>query len=272
MNPEWQNRYEVARDAADHAGRLALRYFDDKFKIEWKADQSPVTIADREAETLLRQMLLDAFPQDGFLGEEYGDTVGTSGFRWIIDPIDGTRNFVRHIPIWATLVGLEYNDEQIMGVAAVPAMGQTFRALRGDGAYRNDQRIEVSKVAKLDEALLVYSSLAWFMKAGRQEQFIDLTLRTQKQRGFGDFYGFLLVAQGSAEIMVEHGVHAWDVAAIKPIVEEAGGRFSNWDSAASIHRPDVIVSNGLLHDEVLAILNRPASRPRGTEEAPARQE
>jgi histidinol-phosphatase len=200
--------------------------------------------------------LLRAFPHDGFLGEEYGDTPGTSGFRWIIDPIDGTRNFVRGIPLWATLVGLEYKDEQIMGVAAVPAMGQTYRALRGDGAFRNDKSIHVSTVDKLSEALLMYTSLAWFIKAGKQEQFIELVLKTQKQRGFGDFYGFVMVAQGSGEIMVEHGVHAWDVAAIKPIIEEAGGRFSTWDGSASIHKPDVVVSNGWLHDEVLAILNR----------------
>jgi histidinol-phosphatase len=256
MNADWRNRYEVARNAAESAGRLAKRYFDDTFQIEWKADQSPVTIADRESETLLRQLLLAAFPHDGFLGEEYGDTIGTSGYRWIIDPIDGTRNFVRGIPIWATLVGLEYKDEQIMGVAVVPAMEQTYRALRGDGAFRNDRPIHVSTVDKLSEALLMYSSLSWFIKAGRQEQFIELTQRTQKQRGFGDFYGFVLVAQGSGEVMVEHGVHAWDVAAIKPIVEEAGGRFSDWDGTPSIHRPDVVVSNGWLHEEVLAILNR----------------
>jgi histidinol-phosphatase len=259
MKPEWKNRYEVAVAAATDAGRLAKRYFDGSFQIEWKADQSPVTAADRESETLLRQEILKAFPADGFLGEEYGDTKGTSGYRWIIDPIDGTRNFVRGIPIWATLVGLEYKDEQILGVAVVPAMGFTYRAMRGDGAFRNDSPIRVSPVDKLADALLIYSSLSWFIKAGRQEQFIELTLRTQKQRGFGDFYGFLLVAQGSAEVMVEHGVHAWDVAAIKPIVEEAGGRFSDWDGTPSIHRPDVLASNGKLHDEVLAILNQPAS-------------
>jgi histidinol-phosphatase len=121
----------------------------------------------------------------------------------------------------------------------------------------------VSTVDKLSDALLMYSSLSWFMRAGRLEQFIELTLRTQKQRGFGDFYGFLLVAQGSGEIMVEYGVHAWDVAAIKPIIEEAGGRFSDWDGSPSIHRPDVIVSNGKLHDEVLAILNNPSPAARG---------
>ena len=254
MQSEWKNRYEIAVEAARQAGQLARRYFDGSFEVEWKADLSPVTVADREAEQLLRAKLLDAFPNDGFLGEEYGDSPGTSGYRWIIDPIDGTRSFVRGIPLWATLVGLEYKNEQIAGIAEAAALGYTYRALRGDGAYRNDRRIHVSKVGELSEALIFYSSLSWFVKAGRQDTFLELIRRTQRSRGFGDFYGFVLVAEGAGELMVEHGVHAWDVAAIKPIVEEAGGRFSDWDGGTSIHRPDVIVSNGKLHEEARAIL------------------
>jgi histidinol-phosphatase len=254
VNSEWRNRYELAVEAARKAGQLALGYFDGSFTVQWKADRSPVTVADREAEQLLRQTLLEAFPNDGFLGEEFGDTPGTSGFRWIIDPIDGTRSFVRGIPLWATLVGLEYREEVIAGVADVPALGHTYRALRGDGAHRNDRRIHVSDVADLSQGLVFYSSLSWFIKAGRQEAFLELTRRTDRARGFGDFYGHVLVAQGSGELMVEHGVHAWDVAAIKPIVEEAGGRFSDWSGRPSIHSPDVLISNGQLHDEALAIL------------------
>jgi histidinol-phosphatase len=254
VNSEWRNRYELAVEAADKAGQLALRYFDSSFTIEWKSDCSPVTVADREAEQLLRQTLQRAFPNDGFLGEEFGDTPGTSGFRWIIDPIDGTRSFVRGVPLWATLVGLEYKDEQIAGIAVAPALGQTYRALRGDGAYRNNRRIHVSDVSDLSQALVFYSSLSWFIKEGHQETFLELVRRTERTRGFGDFYGFVLVAQGSGELMVEHGVHAWDVAAIKPLIEEAGGRFSDWSGGTSIHRPDVMVSNGKLHDEALAIL------------------
>ncbi|MHB1424111.1 MAG: inositol monophosphatase family protein [Gemmataceae bacterium] len=254
MNPEWRNRYEVAVQAAHQAGQLARRYFDGSFTVEWKADSSPVTVADREAEQLLRHTLLGAFPHDGFLGEESGHTPGTSGFRWIIDPIDGTRSFVRGIPLWATLVGLEYRDEQIAGIADVPALGHTYRALRGDGAYRDDRRIQVSEVNDLSQAIVFYSSLSWFVNSGHQDTFLELVRRTERTRGFGDFYGFVLVAQGSGELMIEHGVHAWDVAAIKPIIEEAGGRFSDWSGGTSIHRPDVIVSNGKLHDEALAIL------------------
>jgi len=260
MNPDWRNRYELAITVAKEASQLALRYFDTNLTVEWKKDQSPVTLADREAEALLRSRLLKTFPRDGFLGEESGDTQGDSGFRWIIDPIDGTRNFVRGIPLWATLIGLEYKQEQIAGVAAVPALAQTYRALRGEGAFRDDRRIHVSKVSTLSEAVMFYSSLSWFLKAGRQETFIDLAKRVQRQRGFGDFYGFLLVAQGSGELMMEHGVHVWDVAAIKPIIEEAGGRLTDWEGQENIHRPDVLASNGLLHEETLRLLANQKSK------------
>jgi histidinol-phosphatase len=254
MNPDWRARYEVAVEAARQAGQLALRYFDTGLTVEWKQDQSPVTVADREAEALLRGTLLGRFPQDGFLGEESGHAVGSSGFRWVIDPVDGTRNFVRGIPIWATLIGLEYQGEQIAGVADVPTLGQTYRALKGDGAYRNEQRIRVSDTAELSRAQLFYSSLSWFVKAGRRDAFLNLAEHTERQRGFGDFYGFVLVAQGSGELMVEHGCHYWDLAATKAIVEEAGGRFTDWEGKTDLSRPDVIASNGRLHDTALRIL------------------
>src|SRR5262249_5038203 len=206
---------EIALEAADQAGQLALRYFDTGLAVEWKGDMTPVTVADREAEALLRSRLLGAFPQDGFLGEESGGTPRTSGVRWIIDPIDGTRSFVRGVPLWATLVGLEQRGEMIAGVAAVPALRQTYRALRGDGAYRDARRIRVSDVATLEEAHLFYSSVSWFVKAGCEKQFLELARRTQRQRGFGDFYGFVLVAQGSGELMTEQGCHVWDLAALQ---------------------------------------------------------
>ena len=254
MHSEWRARYEVAVVAAQKAGELALRFFAGELAVEQKADLSPVTVADREAEQLLRKTLHAAFPDDGFLGEEYGDTPGASGYRWVLDPIDGTRSFVRGIPLWGTLVGLEYRGEQIAGVAEMATLGQTWRALRGDGAYRNDRRIHVSQEADLSRALVFYSGLSWFMEAGREGDFLRLVRHTDRQRGFGDFYGFVLVAQGSGELMVEHSVHPWDVVALKPIVEEAGGRYSTWDGGQSIHQPDVVLSNGKVHDAVLAIL------------------
>ena len=254
MNPEWRTRYELAVEAANKAGDLARTYYEGTFEVEKKADSSPVTIADQRAEQLIREMVAARFPGDGFLGEEYGDQPGTTGFRWIIDPIDGTKSFIRHIPIWATLVGLEYRDEQIGGVAYIPVFGMTYRALRGGGAYLNERKIHVSNAATLAESLVCYSSISWFARAGRERAFLELTGRTSRQRGYGDFYGFVLVAEGAAEVMVEHGVNPWDVAATKAIVEEAGGTFTDWDGTPTIHRPDVLASNGKVHAEALAIL------------------
>jgi histidinol-phosphatase len=249
MEPDWRNRYDVAITAAHAAGRHAMHYF------EWKQDRSPVTIADREAESMLRTQIHAAFPDDGFLGEEFGEQAGSSGYRWIIDPIDGTKSFIRNIPLWATLVGLEYLGEQIAGVAYLPALGDvTYRALRGDGAWRDDRAIHVSGVETLAEAYLFYSSVGWFLHAGNERQFLNLVKQTQRQRGYGDFYGFLLVAQGSGDLMVEHGISPWDIAALKPIVEEAGGRMTNWLDIPTIACPDVIGSNGLVHKQALKIL------------------
>jgi histidinol-phosphatase len=264
MNPDWQTRYELMIRTAREAGGVALNYFPDlkaadfTAQVIWKADNSPVTVADREAEAHLRMRLLEAFPDDGFLGEESGDQPGRSGYRWIIDPIDGTRSFVRGVPHWATLVALEQNGQPIAGVAYEPVIDRMWRAFQGDGAYRDDQRIHVSRIDRLNESVMFYSALSWFVKAGREKQFLQLVAKTQRQRGFGDYYGFVLVAQGAGEFMVDNGVHAWDVAGLKVIVEEAGGKFTDWDGMPTIHSPKCLASNGLTHDAVLSILREPA--------------
>jgi len=259
VNADWRNRYELAVEAATRAGQLALGHFDREdaaIAVEWKQDASPVTLADRGAEELLRTTLLGKFPQDGFLGEESGSVAGASGYRWIIDPIDGTRSFVRGVPIWATLVGLEYKGELIAGVCRMPALDITYRTLRGDGAFRGERRLHVSKTATLKEAHVFYSSVTWFARAGCEQQFLGLLKQTQRQRGFGDFYGFVLVAQGSGDLMIEHGVKAWDIAALIPLVEEAGGRMTAWDGKVDVNRPDVLASNGLLHEEAQRLLRK----------------
>jgi histidinol-phosphatase len=254
MNPDWRTRYALMVEAARRGGDLARHYYESTFEVELKHDASPVTVADRGAEELIRTLVSQHFPDDGFLGEEFGHQPGGSGFRWVIDPIDGTKSFVRHVPIWATLIGLEYNGEQIGGVAYVPVLGMVYRALRGDGAYLNDRRIRVSDTPTLAESLLCYSSLGWFAKAGKQQTFLDLYARTKRQRGFGDFYGFVLVAEGAADLMVEHGVNPWDVSGLKAIVEEAGGTFTDWDGTPTTARPDVLATNGKVHAETLALL------------------
>jgi histidinol-phosphatase len=259
MDPAWRSRYELAVEVAQRAGELARTYYESTFEVETKPDRSPVTLADREGETLIRSMLGQAFPDDGLLGEEFGNRPGTSGFRWVIDPIDGTKSFVRHIPLWATLIGLEYRDEQIAGVAHVPVLGITYRALRGAGAYVNERRIRVSAVPTLAESMLCYSSIGWFTRAGREKTFLELANRTARQRGYGDFYGFVLVAEGAAEVMLEHGVNPWDVAATKAIIEEAGGAFTDWEGRPTIERPDVLATNGRVHAEAIAILRNSRS-------------
>jgi histidinol-phosphatase len=254
MNAEWRTRYNLAVEAARRAGDLARTHYESTFEIELKPDSSPVTVADKGAEKLIRDLVTAAFPSDGFLGEEFGNQEGSSGFRWVIDPIDGTKSFIRHVPIWATLIGLEYRGEQIGGVVYVPVFGMTYRALRGDGAYLNDRRIRVSDVSKLADSSLCYSSMGWFTRAGKEDVFHTLYRQTKRQRGHGDFYGFVLVAEGAADIMVEHGVNPWDVAATKAIVEEAGGRFTDWTDTPTIHTPDVLATNGKLHADALSIL------------------
>lgn len=254
MNPDWRARYEVMVQAARAAGDAALEFFDRNVAVEWKHDQSPVTEADRKAEQLLRAALAVSFPGDGFLGEEFGDAPGETGFRWIIDPIDGTRCFVRNIPHWATLVGLEYRGEMIAGVAYAPADRHLFRALRGDGTYKDDRRVRVSEVASLDQALSCYSGYQYYQQGGKERQFINVMRAVDKARGFGDYYGFVLVAQGSCELMVDYGVHIWDIAGLKVIVEEAGGRFTDWDGGTDLTRPDCLASNGRVHDAALALL------------------
>lgn len=260
MNPDWHARYNTMINAAREAGRIALQYYPDleaddfSAQIVLKSDQSPVTVADREAEAHLRKLLLEAFSGDGFLGEESGDQPGKSGYRWIVDPIDGTRNFVRGVPHWATLVGLEFDGVPIAGVAYEPVIGRTWRALKGQGAFRGDQQIHVSRIDQFQDSVMFYAAIDWFVKSDRKSQFLELIKRTQRQRGFGDYYGHLLVAQGAGEFMIEHGVHVWDVAAIKVIVEEAGGRFTDWSGKPSVDTSDCLASNGVIHDKVLAIL------------------
>lgn len=260
MNSEWKSRYLLAVELARKAGQLARGYYESTFDVLRKADESPVTIADREGEQLIRQAVRQAFPHDGFLGEEFGDQPGESGFRWVIDPIDGTKSFIRHVPLWGVLIGLEYQDEQIAGVVDVPVLGMTYRALRGDGAYVNERPIRVSTVDQLSDAVLCYSSISWFVKAGKANAFLDLASRTARQRGYGDFYGFVLLAEGACDAMVDTGVHPWDVAAVKAIVEEAGGRLTDWADHPTTQRPDVLATNGRIHQAILDILNGQADK------------
>ena len=243
----------AAVDAARAAGDIALKYFHGRFDVTLKPDRSPVTQADREAEAAIVDVLGRAFPAVGILGEESGER-GATDRRWIVDPIDGTRNFVRGIPIWATLIALEEDGEITAGVIHVPPTGETFTARRGGGAWRNGERIRVSPVDALDRAFLVHASLAIMKQVGYLDGLLRLSDATDRQRGFGDYMGYTLVASGKAEIYAEADLKPWDLAPCKILVEEAGGRFTDFDGRPTIYGGTAIATNGRLHDQALAVL------------------
>ena len=248
---------EAALDAARTAGAIALRYFRSDVRVMRKADQTPVTQADHEAEVAIVERLRPEFPDIGFLGEEFG-AQGSQSRRWIVDPIDGTKNFVRGIPYWATLLALEEDGEVTLGVVHSPATGELFWARRGQGAWADGVPLRVSPVDRLGDAMLVHSSLNLLrpLEGGRcWDGFVRLVERTDRQRGFGDYFGYTFVLRGQAELMLEADVKAWDIAPFKVLFEEAGGRFTDFAGRPTIYSGTALASNGRLHDEALALLN-----------------
>jgi histidinol-phosphatase len=245
-------------DAARAAGAVALRYYRGGFDVTIKADLTPVTQADREAEQLMVDRLGRAFPDCGFLGEEFGDS-GARDRRFIIDPIDGTKNFVRGIPVWAILLALEEDGEITAGVVHNPALEEMFWARRGAGAFKNGQRIAVSGIARLADAQLIHSALRPLREAGYWQGFARLVDATDRQRGFGDYMGYTLVAEGKAEIYAEiygksSGLKPWDLAPCKILVEEAGGVFTDLHGRATIYTDSALATNGHLHEAALGLL------------------
>jgi histidinol-phosphatase len=246
----------AAVEAARAAGEIALTYYRTGFDVTLKADATPVTEADRGAERAIREVLSRAFPAHGFLGEEFG-AVGDQCTRWIIDPIDGTRNFIRHVPIWATLIALEEAGEVTVGVIHNPVTGELLAARRGGGARRNGEVIRVSPVAELREATLLHAGLKLLRDGGYWDGFVRLIDATDRQRGFGDYLGYALVAEGKAEIYAEVDLKAWDLAPCRILVEEAGGRFTDFTGAPTIHGGTAFATNGRLHEAALALLTAP---------------
>jgi len=244
---------EAAVEAARDAGSIALRYYRDGFDVTVKADLTPVTQADREAEQAIVAILGRAFPDVGVLGEEFGSR-GSAERRWIIDPIDGTKNFVRRIPVWATLIALEDDGEIVAGVISNPATGDLFTARRGGGAQHNGARIRVSDVGDLAQASLIHAGLGLLRRSGYWDGFVRLVDATDRQRGFGDYAGYPLVAAGKAEIYAEMDLKPWDLAPCKILVEEAGGRFTDFDGRPTIYTGTALATNGRLHESVLALL------------------
>jgi histidinol-phosphatase len=214
-----------------------------------------VTEADRDAEKMIREQLARARPDDAVVGEEYGET-GSGPRRWILDPIDGTVSYARGVPIWATLIALEVDGVMQVGVASAPALRRRWWAARGEGAFANDEPIHVSGVSAVEDALVCYTSGRSFDQYGLGEQFRALTKRCWAARGFADFWGHVLVAEGSADISVEPVMNLWDNAPLIVIVEEAGGRFTDLQGRRTITGEGAVTTNGLLHDAVLEAIGR----------------
>jgi histidinol-phosphatase len=241
---------ELALRLADAADAISLTRFRSGLAFETKPDLTPVTDADRAVEVRLRELLAEARPDDAFLGEEHGVT-GEGSRRWIVDPIDGTRNYARGIPVWATLVALEEEGAVRLGVASAPALGRRWWAERDEGAFADGSRIAVSAIARVEDAVLSF---------GHGAAAPELARRAWHARGFGDFWAHVLVAEGAVDGAIDAiGVDEWDLAAVQVIVEEAGGRFSDFAGESRIDSRTAISSNGLLHDELLgAVGGKPA--------------
>ncbi|HWB65350.1 MAG TPA: histidinol-phosphatase [Mycobacteriales bacterium] len=255
----WDADLRLALDLADAADEITVARFGSRdLVVERKPDLTPVTDADRAVEQQLRDRLSRERPDDAVIGEEYGEG-GSAPRRWIIDPIDGTKNFVRGVPIWATLIALQADDHVVVGAVSAPALHRRWWAASGAGAWvqvgqRDPTRCRASAVTSLDDASLSYASIGGWREAGRFDGFMALLGRVWRTRAYGDFWSHMLVAEGAVDVACEPEVSLWDLAALQVIVEESGGRFTDLTGVARPDGGSAVSSNGLLHDDVLAVL------------------
>jgi len=252
-------RLVLALVAAREAGHITLEYFQtDRYRVERKGDNSPVTEADRAAEQHLRGLIGRAFSDDAILGEEFGQSPGVSGYRWILDPIDGTKSFISGVPLYGTLVGLERDGQPLAGVIHIPALGETVWGALGGGAWHQQGNADpvparVSTATSLSKSLFCTSEVRTFDERGRRAAYDRLQDAARLSRTWGDCYGYLLVATGRAELMVDPALNVWDAAALLPILEEAGGAFTDWQGRRTIHSSEGIGACPGVLAEVLAI-------------------
>ena len=253
---------ELALRLCDEADATALQHFRHELEITSKPDRSFVTQADTAIEQRIRDGIAEAYPDHGLIGEEHGTESAGASVRWYIDPIDGTHNFMRGVPLFGTLLGIERDGEMQVGVISAPALRERWFAWRGGGAWASGsagiapgelRSIRTSRLDRLEESQLLYSSPTDIEPYA--PGFRPLVARAWRDRGFGDFWGYALVAEGAAEAMIEVGMNAWDLAAPLVIIEEAGGRVTDFNGVRSIHEATMLASNGFLHEEILADLN-----------------
>lgn len=254
------SRLDFALSVASEASGLILRHYQNPdLEVERKRDSSPVTEADKGAELLIRERLAETFPDDAILGEEFPTKEGTTGFRWILDPIDGTKSFIHGVPLFGTLIGVEYGDRCVIGVCRFPALNEVVYGAKGHGAWWQigdaaPRRAQVSSVTSLSEATFCNTNPSRWVKIGKRVAFEKLLNSVQLARGWGDCYGHMLVATGRADVMIDPAMNAWDAAALLPIVEEAGGQFIDWTGKATIYGGSGLSVVPGLAEEVLKII------------------
>jgi histidinol phosphatase-like enzyme (inositol monophosphatase family) len=237
------------------AGEAALKHFQQGVVPEKKPDRSPVTVADREAEQIIRDHVLSAYPDAGFLGEETGRHGGDAEIRFIVDPIDGTRAFVRGWSTWSVLLGIEAEGVPVVGIAYMPAAGDLFVAVQGHGATHNGKPVRVSKVSSLADATVTHGGLQQFTQSGIGGALVRLADACDIARGCPDFDGYRQILLGRSDAMVDPGVQPYDVCAPAVLIREAGGRFTSFGGDETIYAGGAIASNGLIHDELVAALS-----------------
>lgn len=241
---------QAAAELADLTGAEALKYYRHNPSVEHKADGSPVTIADRQAERLARAWLARRFPGDAILGEEFGETTGSTGRTWLLDPVDATKSFVRGVPLWGSLVAVVQGDAVLAGAAAFPAVGEKLAAARDEGCWHDGTRCQVSQVARLEHATVLTSDVRRFDTPGLRHGWEALSRSALLERSWGDCYGYLLVATGRAEAMVDVGLNPWDIACFVPIIREAGGRIVDFEGMEYPPLENAIASNAALATEI----------------------
>ena len=253
---ELKTTFDFAVDLARTAGEITLKHFRKAPATNKKADGSFVTIADREAEAYLRKEIRERFPQDALIGEEEGELEGTSGRRWIVDPIDGTFAFVHGVPFYGVLIALEIDGEPTLGVINMPGLNEIVYAAKELGCFYNGATARVSTTESLEESLLLCTDFSACHKFGFGAAIDEFQLRARTTRTWGDCYGYVLLATGRADVMLDPVMNIWDCAALLPVVTEAGGTFTDWKGQTTIEGGNAIATNGLLFDEVMAVVSK----------------
>jgi histidinol-phosphatase len=257
----YSDRLKFGLEMASQASSLILEHYQvNGLLVESKSDESPVTVADRGAELLMRRLLKDRFPEDGVLGEEFDDVPSQNGFRWILDPIDGTKAFIHGVPLFGTLIGVEHNGRMVAGVCGFPALNEVVYASEGEGCWwrigtQAPQRTHVSGVTSLAKARMMFTEPTHWKSTGRFDTIVKLMDQVKIARGWGDCYGHAMVATGRAELAVDPLMSPWDIAALIPILREAGGFCSDWKGLETVSGGDGVSGVPALKDQIIAVLS-----------------